>query len=957
MTKLIKETFSTYLPLFVPDGRSVQEKYPDYKDRIFGFDMLTAKLYRFDNREDQAKYIEWRYKKKNYSSHCEVLFDDRPSNMYGDIDIKVTDGSKFNEDDANYCLELIIGDIIFQVKKHYQTTLTREDFFLAANHGYAQHCQLKYSWRFITPRFFFQNREENLKLMTYVQGVLPLSINTYVDLSVYRLFNFRLPLTKKPKDDRITHIISHPKFTFIDFFIHKIHPQGKMMEEGEKKEEFQEIKEEINIDNTDPLVFEKIVKDLLDSLDIKRSVEFKFWKFIGISLMNIGCYHLFESFSRRCEKGEKCDFEYWENDFLETTNKASLKYLLRLLEEDNPTKFLIIKKMVDQTVELFRFDKRLLKSHAGLADIYTQKRKTDVYTLPKGDCVMYKGGYWVRGKEDQLYQDIKDVLSQHITRNIQIIKEQIEIDEKLDEDPDNNVMCEVDNKEEEIKDIKALLEVKLQELKDKKDDDIKVLSKSRCPEATEIRDQYRINEKALRENTRLKINKLKGEITVLKKQNKEEKKKGKEEKPECSTDFINQLEDDPSKILKSLGKVLASIGSTPTIINILSQVRPKMLNNDFEDLIDKQKAVFAFSNGKLYDFNLARERKIEKNDYITNYSKLTYQPLLKEDNDFVEKYFRLIFDNDEEKIKSFQRTVGYSLTKFTKERIMVFLTNVEGAGGKDTTCDMVMAVNNGVGDDKIIIGNNKAILKTADSSASSHTAHLNSMEHKTLVIFSEPDKGKKINFNAVKSMIGTKKQTIRNLGQEERQALWTAKPWLMCNQIPDLDDTTTAEDKIIVYQFPVTFAKEFKGRDNWRQGDPNIADKISLHINGFLHWCLKGAVDYMKEGLYLPDCVSDTLKEYLQGQQDLNYVKLFMEDKLNVGKGKTKASVLHSEFVSYCKGEKNLPHHEVLNATAFGLEIKRLGMKVIKSNYVHYLCEIKPDASKLTLDEPVTFLS
>ena len=106
-------------------------------------------------------------------------------------------------------------------------------------------------------------------------------------------------------------------------------------------------------------------------------------------------------------------------------------------------------------------------------------------------------------------------------------------------------------------------------------------------------------------------------------------------------------------------------------------------------------------------------------------------------------------------------------------------------------------------------------------------------------------------------------------------------------KIPIKEVTTSIIERLIIINFPVTFAADLEGKEPtlyWRQAVRELKDKLESELDVFLKWLVQGAVKYYQEGGGLkakaPQKVKDSTNAYFDNQ---NLVKKFVDEECVCG--------------------------------------------------------------------------
>jgi putative DNA primase/helicase len=271
-----------------------------------------------------------------------------------------------------------------------------------------------------------------------------------------------------------------------------------------------------------------------------------------------------------------------------------------------------------------------------------------------------------------------------------------------------------------------------------------------------------------------------------------------------------------------------------------------------------------------------------------------------------------VFQGNAEIISFVQRMFGYAATGDAREQVFFILVGA-GANGKSTLLNAtshVLGVYAGHTPSETLISHKMG------RSASNDLARLDGVR---LVTASEFNPGEKLATGLVKQLTGNEKVTARYLFQEYREFHFTAKLMLATNDIPHMQ---AADDalfrRVVIVPFDRVFAKS--------EQDPMLFDKLKEEAPGILAWIVKGAVEWLRTGLQVPEtlvAIRDSIR------RDMDPLAQFLEDAcLHGGTFETTSAALHAAFALW--GQRHgIPH---MDGRSFGKALSKRGHRSRKSN-------------------------
>lgn len=121
--------------------------------------------------------------------------------------------------------------------------------------------------------------------------------------------------------------------------------------------------------------------------------------------------------------------------------------------------------------------------------------------------------------------------------------------------------------------------------------------------------------------------------------------------------------------------------------------------------------------------------------------------------------------------------------------------------------------------------------------------------------------------------------------------------------------------------------------------DNSLLGKLKTELPGILNWCLSGWLDYMENGLFMPDSMMQAKGDFKQESNEfLTFVETFFT-RTDSETDRIDRSVVYRVFRDWW--EENHPRsHFVPNSTKFGREMRNLGIGSFKSGNDRYWTKI-----------------
>ena len=219
-----------------------------------------------------------------------------------------------------------------------------------------------------------------------------------------------------------------------------------------------------------------------------------------------------------------------------------------------------------------------------------------------------------------------------------------------------------------------------------------------------------------------------------------------------------------------------------------------------------------------------------------------------------DKFLARIQREDHEMIGFLQRLAGYSMCGTSEEQAVHFLYG----GGRNGKGVFLLALQRILGDYTTTVPFT-TFLEGARHDASGPNEAIAGMAGKRLVVAQESNPTGRFNEGLIKTLTGGGRQKASfKYGHEfEFDPLFTLI--LAANHKPRVIDQTEAiKSRIKLIPFTVQIPEAAR--------DLKLIDKLWAEREGILAWCVRGAVEWAKDGLKYPSQVNDASREYSADQ-------------------------------------------------------------------------------------------
>lgn len=292
------------------------------------------------------------------------------------------------------------------------------------------------------------------------------------------------------------------------------------------------------------------------------------------------------------------------------------------------------------------------------------------------------------------------------------------------------------------------------------------------------------------------------------------------------------------------------------------------------DNFDTNSELFNVVNGTL-DLRTGELHAHNSMDMITKLAPIVYDINAK--CPLWETFVSRVFNGDEELIRFFKTSVGYSLTGYNQEQCM-FILYGEGQNGKSTAVETIMHI---MGDYAISASPDTFLTRDRSGSATPDIVRLNGAR---FVSTTEPQEGARLNESLIKQMTGNDTITARALYSKAIQFKPVFKLWMTTNHKPMVSGT----DEGIWRRIRLI---PFSYRIPENQRDKELPNKLLLEASGILNWMIEGHKLYMRNGLAMPKSVLDATLEYRSEMDTL--IKFVDECLINDSVSFVKSSELY----------------------------------------------------------------
>lgn len=391
--------------------------------------------------------------------------------------------------------------------------------------------------------------------------------------------------------------------------------------------------------------------------------------------------------------------------------------------------------------------------------------------------------------------------------------------------------------------------------------------------------------------------------------------------------LIKRKSGDPT-VSEALAKLSAYLEPAQKFLATTKQ--PKMMSSilDFSrsdllieaDDFDPDLGLLNLKNGSL-ELETGKFREHRASDLCSMRSPVEYDP--KAECPRWIRFLTEIFLNDMDLVHFMQRAIGYSISGYTSEQVMLILHG-DGSNGKSELLDIL---------DQLM----GTYLKSAnvdtfmdDRPNGGHNEDIARLRGARLVTTSETEKSKRLAEGLVKRLTGGDLITASYKHQRTFQFIPRFKIWLAANHKPQINNTDFGIwRRILLIPFGAKFVKPgvALGEKQFRI-DPTLKADLRKELPGILNWAAQGFRLWRDEGLNAPEVVKAASEAYRVESDKLG---TFLEDCMMEGADYVADfGNVYEAYTKWCEDSGLKPQSKInlsKDMTSRGMEFKRIGVR------------------------------
>lgn len=371
-------------------------------------------------------------------------------------------------------------------------------------------------------------------------------------------------------------------------------------------------------------------------------------------------------------------------------------------------------------------------------------------------------------------------------------------------------------------------------------------------------------------------------------------------------------------------KYISSIRKNTAMKNIIEVL--KTMVRVKPDEFDKDPYIL---NTPVSAFDLRTGRKVERN--LNNAITMVTATNLSSLNKPCERWYTFIdeiMSHDKDKAAFLQRALGYSLLGTNREECMFVAYGASTRNGKGT---LFYAIEKAVGSDYYGTASPDLICELGNGKrvdVNSPQPAVAKLVGKRFCVMSEADREHRVDTAIVKFYTGRDTVTTRGLYEAPFEFIPQFTMWLETNFLPCVtDDTLFRSDRVWVISFDESFTRENR--------DLDLKELFSAPESRptVLKWLYDGCMDYMKNGLQVPECVKQATLEY---QKKHDRIGSFIEKTCEVKPdGQVLRGTLYSKYRAWCSDIEN--RYKPMGSTSFYQELELRGYCITRKSDGFYV--------------------
>lgn len=286
--------------------------------------------------------------------------------------------------------------------------------------------------------------------------------------------------------------------------------------------------------------------------------------------------------------------------------------------------------------------------------------------------------------------------------------------------------------------------------------------------------------------------------------------------------------------------------------------------------------------------------------------------------------------------RTLQQYCGVSILGVPLQRFMFHFG--EGANGKSVFLELLVRL---LGKSFAVGLPTESIIGGGDRNAGGASPDLIRLFGKRMVRVLELPEGKPLQSELIKKLTGGEEIPVRTLFKGFIDFMPRAKPHMSGNGLPKITDTSNGIwRRMLFLRWPVQIS------DAEMRDPEEMVTEFLTESSGILNWLCQGALDFLKNGLYIAPSVASDVKAY---RKEMDVVMQFVEDCVEKSEGDSvQARVMYDAFKEWCTANSK----SIIFETRFGRDMKRYCVRDDSSRVRRYVdVKLRDDRPRASLGD------
>jgi P4 family phage/plasmid primase-like protien len=368
-----------------------------------------------------------------------------------------------------------------------------------------------------------------------------------------------------------------------------------------------------------------------------------------------------------------------------------------------------------------------------------------------------------------------------------------------------------------------------------------------------------------------------------------------EDEDEDVAEFKKKKFEERKKKFVGIRKSVNSARHNESVVKFLIK---DFFRKDFMSLLNSHSYHLPIAGGKILNLKTLEERQRIRTDYFTY--EINCKLLPQNKTPHADLFFSQVMCENKEKIKHFQKCLGYTITGEVGQKCFFVMIGPSGDNAKSTIMQLLKGLFG-----KHYTAIQKDILfslgdRKKQKDLSAYIAELHGMR---IGVYNEPEEGMEMNEAEVKAITGYDEITAKKLYRDPFTFTPIIKIWIMTNKYFKFDDTSEPMRKRCkIFDMKAQFSSNHKqlGVGKYKKDENFVTDLKTTYRDEVFSWIVRGAYLYFKDGHLNPPAISE--KEMDSYVEMIDPVSLFINQKcIRDEKAKTNRTLLFSDYIEWCK--------------------------------------------------------